>query len=400
MKRRSIDLPSDWIGCFEVLHRHRTHDLQRRTAICQRDDCVSANRLPILPKFFHTVNFCDRSIRALFFSELFGKRTEEEDEFSGESSDSVLFVNTLNGVVKMQKEAWTPEMILCLNRIINAHIQLLTQVNPHRSNLNDVLKSFSICLETSYFRNVAEGMHAQLHSMYQLFQLQSDFDYGFDTMLQTQFPKMFSKKECLDRRFASKKKQKSTRRKRKRNVKVDEVIDLTKECDDDSIDEQLTKLSTVLDVPLLHCLPHLWQMLMTIHITKGTYFAKNRSRPLQNKSKRMGLVPSLEVSKDSASALGMIEWMMTCGICPENKHKPVCRKLSWTTSEEALVDYLVALHKGDTKLIQKRYFPNRTLATLVKKVRSGCVHFNMQWEQIEKMLTVFKKLLFPFLFWF
>lgn len=40
----------------------------------------------------------------------------------------VMYINTLVGVVKMRTDAWTPEMVICLNRIVNAHAQLLAQV--------------------------------------------------------------------------------------------------------------------------------------------------------------------------------------------------------------------------------------------------------------------------------
>ena len=44
-----------------------------------------------------------------------------------------MHVNTLSGVMRMQTDAWTPKMILCLNRIVNAHTQLLIQVTDHLS---------------------------------------------------------------------------------------------------------------------------------------------------------------------------------------------------------------------------------------------------------------------------
>lgn len=45
-----------------------------------------------------------------------------------ESDAQMMHVNTLNGMMAMQMDAWTPETIRVLNRIVNAHVQLLIQV--------------------------------------------------------------------------------------------------------------------------------------------------------------------------------------------------------------------------------------------------------------------------------
>ena len=60
-----------------------------------------------------------------------------------------MHVNTLSGVMRMHTDAWTPKMILCLNRIVNAHTQLLIQVPDHRIHpaviANNICVSLVLC---------------------------------------------------------------------------------------------------------------------------------------------------------------------------------------------------------------------------------------------------------------
>lgn len=226
-----------------------------------------------------------------------------------------------------------------------------------------------------------------------MFQAQSDFDYGFDTVLKQQVPAL-----PPPRRRASKKNQRRgkkangspRKRRRKNQMSVEEVIDLTLDCHEQQEDStRSTTLASVLDVPLLRVLPQLWQTLMVACTARHSCLSEQRADPPQDRLKKLGLVASLKVSKDVEMVLELVEWMMSCGITvPSMRTVPLNHKTSWSGTEEGLLGYALREHGEDYALMQMCYFPLKDAKALERKIHIRGYKLGKNWAAIEDLLLV------------
>lgn len=241
-------------------------------------------------------------------------------------------------------------------------------------------------------------MHAALHSMYQMFLTQTDYDYGYETMLKTDVPVVLNARkeaEETSKRATSKtsrhrkRRQSATARRKNKIAKtnVEAVIDLTGE-DSDATAEGPVGLSSVLDVPVLNIVPHLWQALMVIHTIKRSYIPNLHSRPLQDQSRIQGWLHSLELPEGVAAAMKSLDWMMTCGISIDVRSNPMTTRRAWSPGEEALLAYAMDVDGCTLKDLQIRYFGLKGVKTVARKMRTCKLKFQDQWKTVESLLKV------------
>ena len=244
----------------------------------------------------------------------------------------------------------------------------------------------------SHLDEVSNEMHSQLHSMYQMFQAQFNFDFGFDTMLRHDVPFILPPHERSSPQEKGKRKRgrKPGRRAKKRRrpkTNVEEVIDLTEDVlVEDESPSRRSPLATVLDVPLMHVLPHLWQALMVISVTKrGALYGEDETPP-EGLSKRLGYLPKLAPPKDVQRAIRFVKELMTCGV--DMPVHDIDRSQAWTKGETALLMYAVQLYRENFSFIKTHYLPCKDIRALEKVTNSSKPEFDKHWKIIELTLLV------------
>ena len=239
-------------------------------------------------------------------------------------------------------------------------------------------------------------MHAQLHSMYQLCKVQADFDFGYVTMLKKEVPALLplhtKLPQTVDHGQRGRKRTRPPphkRKKRQGKTSVEVVIDLTEENTQDESETAEHSLSSVLDVPLLHVLPHLWQALMVISFTKQGIFFDSDEWPVEGSSRRFGYLPTLRFPRIIQRVMKLMDGMMTCGLRASIvRHDPVSRGHIWSPTELSLLSYAVQRHNEDHQLIKTQYLPSKNYRTLAKQGKKARLDFDKNWKRIEKFLMV------------
>eukprot|EP00210_Caulerpa_lentillifera_P001540 g1478.t1 len=295
----------------------------------------------------------------------------------------ILKVNTLAGPRLVAANAWTPQTILALNKIINAHIQLLVQ-------------SYSACVGVPYMKRTCDAMHGLLHQSYLLFQTQATGDFHFDRMLTVEVNRILSCKneETRNQSPVMRTSKRSRKRRREQLMLPEEIIDLTDDANEaaspDKNHIEFTPLKTVLDVPLMHLLPHLWHALTVVTVkTNGailTHYDQQRIEAMGQTSREKGLVASLSGPRRIQKILKCLKSFMTCGTRLESEWA-VRRSRSWSKMELFLLSYGLKLYGTNSAIIRQHLLPSKDPLSMEKgKEKIQSIEYDMEWKKVERIL--------------